>query len=284
MKKTAMMLLAALLLAACEKPLVEETAERGNLILQVMQLEQTPFNVESRAAVADRCNRLNFAIYDSEGTRVKQINQQTGDEDFGTASFQLEEGQYRLLVVGHSSSGNPTMTNASKVQFTNATGYTDTFMYSTVIDVSNESLTLPLTLKRIVARCSFVINDAIPETVSQMQFQYTGGSGAFDAATGLGCVNSTQLLKADVTAGQTNTQYDLYTFLHSTDGTLKIAATALDGQGNALYSKEIDVPMTISKVTWCKGDFFVGDEPKPKDISATVTVDDQWEGEIQTTY
>ena len=282
MKKTAMMLLAALLLAACEKPLVEETAERGNLILQVMQLEQTPFNVESRAAVADRCNRLNFAIYDSEGTRVKQINQQTGDEDFGTASFQLEEGQYRLLVVGHSSSGNPTMTDLSKIRFSNSQGFTDTFLYySDDVVVTEESQEIPVSLERIVSMCRFVMTDDYPADVAQMRFQYKGGSGAFNAATGLGSVNSTQTLYFDAAEGQK--QFDLYTFLHDDEGTIHLQVTAYDADDNILQEREFDVPMERDHITWLTGAFFSGSDSSSS-TTITVTVNTDWSGETHLTF
>jgi hypothetical protein len=40
------------------------------------------------------------------------------------------------VVVGHSASGNPTMTNPAKIQFTNSIGYTDTFLYTEQVEVT----------------------------------------------------------------------------------------------------------------------------------------------------
>ena len=82
----------------------------------------------TRAAVTDYCNRLNFAIYEMDGSRVKQVNQTSDKAGFGTASFSLEEGEYQLVVLAHSSNGNPTMTNPQKIQFSNSLGSTPSYI------------------------------------------------------------------------------------------------------------------------------------------------------------
>ena len=120
-----------LVLVSCEKPIIsdenESGATKGNLRVSIYQIEKTPFSSLTRAAASEACTRLNFAVYDQGGSRLKQLNQTSDMADFGHASFQLEEGTYQLVVVGHSANGNPTMTNPAKIQFTNSTGYTDTF-------------------------------------------------------------------------------------------------------------------------------------------------------------
>ena len=93
-------MLAVVVLASCEKALFdqEETSgdssgdPNGNLTVSVYQIEQMPFASVTRAAVTDYCNRLNFAIYEMGGSRVKQVNQTSDKAGFGTASFSLEEG------------------------------------------------------------------------------------------------------------------------------------------------------------------------------------------------
>ena len=118
MKKMIFALLAGLVLCACEKALVSEektSEDNGNLRVSVFEIEKTPFTSLTRGeAVADICTHLNFAVYTPDGTRVKQVNQTSDAANFGTASFQLEEGDYLLVVVGHSSLKNPTMTNPAK--------------------------------------------------------------------------------------------------------------------------------------------------------------------------
>ena len=291
-------MLVVVVLASCEKAIINEESAtgdaNGNLTVSVYQIEQMPFASQdggpethragTRAAVTDYCNRLNFAIYEMDGSRVKQVNQTSDKTGFGTASFSLEEGEYQLVVLAHSSNGNPTMTNPQKIQFSNSLGYTDTFLYYTMVTVTEEHQTLPVSLERIVSMCRFVMNDAIPAGVSKLEFYYTGGSGTFNATTGLGNVNSKQKMTFSVTAGQSGTEYDLYTFLHQQDDDITLKVTAYDGSDNVLYEREFDVPMTRRKITRLSGDFFTGDPSASGDVGVTISINGDWDGQTDVTY
>lgn len=276
--------LLALLLLGCEKPEFEAGKKgqdtEANLVVSVFQLEQTPFSDISRAPVADACTRLNVAIYDEEGSRVKQVNQTSAEADFGKASPQLAKGTYKVLVVGHSASGNPTMTDPAKVQFTNATGYTDTFYYYQEVTVGDATQNLSVTLHRNVSLCRFVITDDYPQNVSTLRFLYKGGSGAFNAATGLGSVNSTQTLEFSASAGKK--QFDLYTFLHDTTGTIHLTVTAYDANTNILHEKAFDIPMIQNQISWFSGPYF--SDSNAQTLSTTIDVNTDWEGELRLTF
>lgn len=283
LRKALLMSCILLALFSCQKISVEEAASeapKGNLVVSIFQLEQTPFSDYTRAAASEACTRLNYAIYDVAGTRLKQVNQKLGDTGFGTASFQLEEGEYQLLVVAHSSNGNPTMTNPAKIQFTNANGFSDTFIKYQTISIGDEPQTLSLSLQRIVALCRFDITDNYPAGVTGMRFYYTGGSGAFNAATGLGCVNSKQDVKFDVTSGQK--RFDLYTFLHDTEGTIHLTVTALDAAGNTYGEREFEVPLEQNKITWCTGNFFGNGDAQSTTIN--IDIDTSWDGQTHITF
>ena len=278
-------IVALCVMVSCEKPLMDEKTDEptGNLKVTVYEMEKTPFGSLTRGAepVSNVCTRLNFALYDMGGSRVKLVNQTKGNANFGEASFQLEEGDYQLVVVAHSASGNPTMTNPTKIQFTNATGYTDTFLCYGEVTIGEEPVELKVSLERIVALCRFVITDDFPADVTQIRFYYTGGSGAFNATTSLGCVNSKQDVKFDVTAGQK--QFDLYTFLHNPSDEIALKVTALDAAGNELYAKEFDVPMQQNYITWLTGAFFNGSGSSSTVIGG-VTVDTDWAGETHIAF
>ena len=277
------LLLLLLLLTSCEKPYLDESAgttPAGNLTVSVFQLEQTPFSDYTRATPSDACTHLNFAIYNGE-TRLKQINQTSDMADFGHVSFQLDAGTFQLVVVAHSSKGNPTMTAPTKIQFDNSDGYSDTFLYSEDVTVASEPVNLSIALNRIVALCRFVISDDYPQGVAKMQFKYTGGSGAFNASTGLGCVKSTQTVTYDVTSGQK--QFDLYTFPYQGEEcTIHLTAMALDASGVEITQRTFDIPLATNKVTWFTGDFFNGTPIQP--TSLNLTIDTQWLPESHLTY
>lgn len=278
-------------MSSCEKAIIKADSEvsgssndkDANLRITVFQIEKAPFSTYTRAEkpASEACTRLNFAIYNSDGTRVKQTNQTSSDANFGSVSFKLEQGDYLMVVVGHSSNGNPTMTDPTCIKFTNAQGYTDTFIYCASITIGEESVEKQVALDRIVALCRFVITDDFPSDVEKMRFYYTGGSGAFDATTGLGCVNSKQDVKFSVTADKK--QFDLYTFLHDIEGTIHLTVTALDAAGNELYNREFDVPMQQNYITWLSGAYFNGSGSSSTDVTK-VTVNTDWAGENHITF
>ena len=256
--------LTALVLMGCEKPLISEGEEEsedteGNLTVTVWQSGHEPFPTMTRATSLDDYNRLNYAIYTSDGTRVKQVNQTRENTGFGSATFQLEPATYQLVVVAHNCNKNPTMTNLNKIQFTNAMGYTDTSLYYGEVEVTEEHKDVQVDLERIVSLCRVIITDEYPEDVTQMRFQYKGGSGAFDAKTGYGCVNSTQTLFFDVTNGQK--QFDLYTYLHE---------------------REFEVPMLYNQITRFSGPFFTGSGNGSLDI--TIVINTDWSGVQDITF
>ena len=277
--------LTALVLMGCEKPLISEGEEEsedteGNLTVTVWQSGHEPFPTMTRATSLDDYNRLNYAIYTSDGTRVKQVNQTRENTSFGSATFQLEPATYQVVVVAHNCNKNPTMTNLNKIQFTNAMGYTDTSLYYGEVEVTEEHKDVQVDLERIVSLCRVIITDEYPEDVTQMRFQYKGGSGAFDAKTGYGCVNSTQTLFFDVTNGQK--QFDLYTYLHDEEGTLHLLATAYDDADNVIHEREFEVPMLYNQITRFSGPFFTGSGNGSLDI--TIVINTDWSGVQDITF
>ena len=248
MKNVLTLLVLRVALVSCEQPITsaddtdtnKEVNEDDNLV------------VRDPADGLSAFSRLNVAIYDMDGTRIKQTNQQ--NPALGAASFQLASGTYLLVVVAHSSDGNPTMADLRKIQFKNTQGFTDTFLYYGHVTIGDERTNLYVTPKRIVALCRFILTDDYPAGVAKMRFYYTGGSGAFDATTGLGSVNSRQSLLFDITDGQKN--FDLYTFLHDTDGTIHLTVTAYSTADKVLFEREFDVPLAQNKITWMTGSFF----------------------------
>ena len=284
--KTALLPLCILwALFSCQKinldeDVAPETTSSGNLTINVSQIENTPFLAYTRTELADACTRLNFAVYNTLGTRVKQVNQQVGITGFGSASFQLEEGDYQLVVLAHSSNGNPTMTNPAKIQFTNTQGFTDTFLcFDDTLKIGKDPLKLDLTLNRIVSLCRFIITDDYPADANKIKFYYTGGSGAFDARTGLGCVNSKQEQTFSLASGQK--QFDLYTFLHNIEGTIRLKVTSYDRSDNVLRECTFDVPMKQNHITQLPYSY-IADEIGKEGV--TITINTEWNSTLQVEF
>lgn len=252
-----MLLLAA---TSCEKMTLSESpdSEQPNVVLRVSRFEQIPF--PSTRAVDDICTRISFLVYDMYGDRIRQQNQQLGDEDFGETNFFLPSGHYFLVVVAHSSLGNPTSTNARRISFTNKTGYTDTFLYADSLVVNGEDIEKGLTLKRIVSMVRFQFDDEVPARSDSIRFYYTGGSGVFDAVgDGWGVVNSKQSQFYGVTHQERH--FDIYTIPHAGDNDkLMVTVTSYHSGANSvdiISEREIDnIPVRRNKITLCRGSLF----------------------------
>ena len=167
-------------MSSCEKMTLSESVQsendnQGNVVLRVIQFEQTPFDSKTRADVGSVCSRLCFHIYDENGIRVTYTNQKDEDSNFGTASFSLGEGRYILVVVGHSASSNPSFSANEKVSISGS-NLGDTFWCCEEFEVGDEEVELSLRLKRIVSLLRFIPSDDKPNNMNQMIFSYKGWS------------------------------------------------------------------------------------------------------------
>lgn len=281
-------ILFALLLAGCTKesvssPSAEQTGQgttytpTGNVAVYIDSLGIRPFT-ESGSP----CTHLCFAIYDTNGVRVKQTNQKRGDNHYGAVGFLLDEGCYRLVVVAHSSSRNPTMTDSAKIKFNNGTGYTDTYLYHSTIEATPSQQKLHVSPRRITALCRFVVADTIPDSITQMRFTYTGGSAHFDAMTGWGVTASTQTVVFDATPSLDNSTYDLYTIPFGTkEDTLQLTVAALDAEGGKTLERQFEVPVHCDQITWLSGYFF---STSDRVVIPTTDPDSDWGSEVYQNY
>ena len=269
------------MLAACEKPLLGEDAvgdspTDANVILRFTQFEQEAF---TRAAtdITSLCSRLNIAIFNSEGTKVKTVAQKEGDSDYGTVALSLAEGTYQLVVIAHNCEGSATITSTEKVTFPN-NKVTDTFYYYGDLVVTSETQNYDLTLTRAVAMFRLVLTDEdIPSAVAKFKFYYTGGSSTFSPKDGYGCVNSKQ---TEIRTVASDGVYEIYTLPHTEEDVLtKLTVTALDANDNTIKERIFEnVPVVRNQVTRYTGSFFgSGGGGQTGSGSFRMTADPDWD-------
>ena len=282
----------ALLMAACEKPILDEENSvvggfptDANVILHMTQFEQTAFdNSGNRAAtraatdITELCTRLNIAIFSADGTKVKTVAQKETDSDFGTVALTLAAGTYRLVVIAHNCDGSATITSEEKVTFPN-NKVTDTFYYDGDLVVTSDVQSYDLTLTRAVAMFRLVLTDEeIPSSVSKFKFYYVGGSSTFSPKDGYGCVNSKQTEIRTVADG--GTTFDIYTLPHTEEDVLtKLTVTALDANDNTVKERVFEnVPVTRNQITRYTGSFFgSGGSGGSSDGTFRLTADPDWD-------
>ena len=267
-------------MVGCEKPMIDELTGKvipsdANVVLHFVQYQQEAFT-RSATDITELCSRLNIAIFDAEGTKVKTVAQKEGDASYGTVALSLAAGTYRLVVIAHNSDGSATITSTEKVTFPN-NKVTDTFFYYGTLVVTDALQSYDLTLTRAVAMFRLVLtDDEIPSTVAKLKFYYLGGSSTFSPKDGYGCVNSKQTELRPVAA---DSIYEIFTMPHTEDDVItKLTITALDADDNALKERTFqNIPITRNQVTRYTGSFFgSGGSGSASDGSFSLTADPDW--------
>lgn len=253
-------------MGACEKMILDEaeqtgsTGQSGNVTIKASVYSIVPFSRETRTvqSIAECCTKLCFVVY-QDGAQKKKVLQKKGDDSFGQTSFSLPSGDYQLLVLGHSSTANPTLANPESIQFKNADGFSDTFYYYDDLTVTAQAERHNVMMERATSMLRIIINDEeLPEELDRIRVYYTGESGVFNAVAGWGgAVNSKQNSVFDVKGQGTPLTLEAYTFLRDDVGSLNVTLTAYDDSGNVLAERELtDVPMRNRMVTEYSGPLF----------------------------
>ena len=283
--RAAMLLAVLAMLAACEKPILDDGSVDGgspseaNVVLHFTQSEGSDFTADTRAAtdITDLCSRLNLAVFNADGTKVKTVAQKEGDASYGTVALSLAAGTYQLVVIAHNGDGSATITSTEKVTFPN-NKVTDTFYYYGDLVVGSEKQSYDLTLTRAVAMFRLVLTDeSIPASVAKLKFYYTGGSSTFSPAEGYGIVQSKQ---TEIRAVSEDGIYEIYTLPHTEEDVLtKLTITALDANDNTVKERIFEnVPVVRNQVTRYTGSFFgSGGSGETGSGDFRMTADPEWD-------
>lgn len=278
MKRLIFMAIAVgLVTAACEKPPI--IADAGETRLRFIP---TTADTRGTVSIGDYFSRLAVQMFDSEGNKVfSQSKTQTRDDsDFGTLSVGLRAGTYTIVAVGHSSPVTPTIKSTELVQFTAKDGIknSDTFCHYGEVTIDEDHTNHELRMNRMTAMITFEFTDAtMPDNYAGLKIDYTGGSANFNPSTSEGCTKSTQSeLRSK------NTPY-IFTFPYlSADGNLKVTLNALDKDQNVLTTKVLsDVPVTRNRITKCTGPLFSEGDYNIIQTGFGITVNTDWDGEIE---
>ena len=286
-------------MASCQMPILDEedivSEKDANIILHFVQYETSPLSplqeargTRSATGITEICSRLNIALFDAEGTKVKTVAQKEGDASYGTVALSLAAGTYRLVVIAHNCDGSATITSTEKVTFPN-NKVTDTFYYYGDLVVGAEKQSYDLTLTRAVAMFRLVMTDAsIPASVAKLKFYYLGGSSTFSPKDGYGCVQSKQTeirpVPADFVSG---TAFEVYTLPHTEEDVLtKLTVTALDANDDVIMERTFEnIPITRNQVTLYTGSFFgSGGTGDTGSGTFRLTADPDWDAVNEYTF
>ena len=291
MKKVILFGLAVLMLAACEKPIMEDDIKSGhesdaNVVLRITAYDQEAAT-RSAEALTDQCSRLSVAIFRQDGTKVKNVNQTSSDGSFGTVAVSLAEGTYKVVAVAHNSTeGNATISSTEKVTFAN-NKMTDTFACCASLSVLDGSaVEKELLLQRVVAMVRLTVTGTIPDEVARLKFYYTGGSSTLNPSTGYGCVQSKQTeYRSVVVDGSPVNIFEIYTAPHELNDVLKLVITAQDSDNQTLNEWTMeDISVTRNNITTWSGALFDGGGTGGGTGGIGITLDTEWDGTISYTW
>lgn len=286
-----------ILLVSCEKMVADDGAVSSGSDSEACLVIKVSSVVRSGESAS--WNSLMFVVY-KDDKKVKEVLQNTGDQDFGTASLSLSPDTYRVLILAHGSNGNPSRARPTEIEFSNKIGYSDTFYCLDDITVTGESQTRTVTLERATSKIEFVTEDPIPAEVKCIKFFYTGGSGTLNTLTGFGYKASQQTVWMDVDASMTGKplEAELYTILRDVEASVKLTVTTYSTEQGAstmlqLQESTFTVPVVHHQISRMSGTFFTGEpnvepggggEPNVSGLAYHVTVNEEWENTNYYTY
>lgn len=248
----------ALLLVACEKPLVENEQEKVKDTDGITLIFEAP-TAEPYAEIGGDGNtcaiknapltQLSVCVF-KDGKRVKSVHLSADNELFMKPSLQLDDGTYTVVAVAHAGIDHATISKTQRIAF-HKNKVTDTYMYNGEITVSgNNTLTLPMT--RATAKFQLCVTTPLPKDVTQIEFRYTGGSSTLDAKSHEGCVNSrqTETREVDEEMRKSPPTFAIYTFPRADSDGLKIKVYFNDKSGRTLFAADYEeVPVMVGKKT-----------------------------------
>lgn len=306
-KLLSLLAIALCLFTSCGKTIYDEAEEeqgkvdydKSNLIISVTPKGLSPMDTRAVGdeSLSNYFDTINFVVY-KDGKKVKAITQPASGPSFGTAGFTLSSGTYQLLVLAHSSSSNPVLSDPAKLYFSNEDGYSDTFYHYGDVTVTEQKQTVDIELERATSLLQFVVTDEIPANVDYLWIKLTGGSGTLDATTGYGCVNSIQVITPKIDHSQKPPYtFSIYTFLKKNSDVVTIMVKPRDANNRITDSRFQDftreVPMVRGRISILKGNFFTdpsesggsgddgtGDDPQSDtegDMNFNVTFDPSWD-------
>ena len=257
-----LLVLALLALTSCEKAIDPEIAKKnddGNVCVEFR-------GYGSAAKVA-------LMAFNTDGSRaISKVKTGVPTEPLGLS---LTPGDYVLVAVAHSSASTPSLKSPQQVVYNAKDGRKLTDTYCLAMDVTigpepTNSVEMPL--RHATAAVRFRLADELPDDVTALRFDYSGGSANVNPSTLQGCTKSNQSELRPVVQPQ---EYVIYTFPYmAIDGVLKITVCCIDAHGSVVQQATLsNVSVVRGKVTTIDGCLF-------SDTGTTLgfTVDD-WNGE-----
>ena len=269
-----------------------DSTSLSELTVQLTGFEISQSSLESGKyhtnAIGDNwgISKIDVAIFDSEGSKVCDIKQSKGDEDFGTIKQKIHVGKYKVVAIARAGNNSQDIiiTSPEQADMQEERIY-DVFCAVKEVDINGQTpTTLTMSLDHVISMFCLNITDAIPDDVKSIQIIFRKDK---DESRQYSTFNpSTGLQSGDYKTGRTAilTSHDpqsikYFSFLTADEESVDITVNALNEEGTVLFTHSFEnVPMKRNRKTSATGAFFTNE------TTTTFSYTDSWLSDYTMTF
>ena len=279
MKKLILLLIFALLFAACHKDIgtAKVHVNVNDFAISQEDMSKTSENVADYAGV----KAITLAFYKtSDGTEQYKTTQMRADAStyttFGHFDLSLPMGSYTMVVLGYGlNDGEPaiTLTSPTSATFGNNPAR-ETFAATQSVNITNanDDVDISATLSRVISKLKITSTDGCTENAVNVRTTLSAGGKSFNPTTGLATANAgfSNVLPIQSAVGNP-TNSITYLFLATDEQTVNVTIDVLDADGNSISHKVVaNVPFKRNRQTVLSGSIYSAG------VSGDFTVETDW--------
>lgn len=273
MKKMLLMMLAGLLVAACEKPVLGEVEDESESVEMGSKndVKKFTFTVKGDFGAptftrgylsADGSEMTNLWVFDYvDGECVQKLVQEASDEEWGQPKMLLTLGSHHIYFVA-SRGDEPVLDEAAHTITWSTTR--DTFWKDYEVEVVNTSNgNRAVTLDRVATKLRIVVNDEVPAEVAKLVVTPKTWYYGLDYVTGLPVGASEKARSVNVPAAYVGTSGQLTMSIYGLSGRdewkTDVDVKAVDTGGAAIgYAQIKEAPFVANRASEYNGKLFSG--------------------------
>lgn len=171
--KNLAILMACFLMFSCSKDETVETKEvKRDIKFNVSSFNQEITDISYTKSLGETVGYLNYMVFNSSGSLVKEVTQTKSDANFGVISDQLAAGSYTIIFIGTKQKPNhinTTSLNENSIYYTqDLASIYDSFYKKVVITVDKNNIAQNVVLDRFVSYVEVVLSDVMPSYVKKV--------------------------------------------------------------------------------------------------------------------
>lgn len=208
-------------------------------------------------------NRLAVALYSSDQL-IKEVKQYSTDDDYGTVSFIVPPGDYKIVAVAYYDKGSseiPSFTNMSKYVLPFNEKPNDTFYGAKDIIVNGGGEEILVNMSRAVAGFQLTSYNSVPNEVTKMQIIFSKGSkNDLNPTTGLSLTDEGYTWEATVSSvkrSENPVSWTAYILLAEDEENVDITVNALNELSEIVNTRQFtNVTLKRNRKLTATGTFF----------------------------